>query len=498
MAAPVSQQGSRAGLITAVIVFVILFVTSTIFAIYFQAQMAQREKLLSEANSRTDQYVRPEAAGSTEVLELTSQAKKPEAAMDVVLQQRSMLSRDIAGSVLPAAKADVAARSALAYAADKLGSIQSAPAASGDAASQPAVAPAPVDKPAFTDLVSAIRSMADMVVAANGDTVKVRADAAASAKLVEVANADRDKARQQATADVEEANKKTAEAVAAGEQYRGAKDQEITTIQQTSTDTVKTIQTGTDKINIELTKSRADLAAAQKLIEQLTNRLKGRRINSVEAIVQQSDGHISRIPSANTVFIDIGRQQSVTPGLTFEVYDKTRGIPALGKGDREEDMPVGKASIEVVHVLDGSSECRVVRHALGQQLTEGDLIMNLVFDPKAKYNFVVYGNFDLNNSGTPNPADAEVVKRLVTQWGGKLMNGVTVDTDFVVMGKEPVVPILTKEDADDPAKVAEHDKKQKELDDYQELRSKAISLGVPLLNQNRFLYFVGYYDQATR
>ena len=74
----------------------------------------------------------------------------------------------------------------------------------------------------------------------------------------------------------------------------------------------------------------------------------------------------------------------------------------------------------------------------------------------------------------------------------------TVDTDFVVMGKEPVVPILTKEDEGDPPKVEIHDKRQKELDEYLDIRSKAISLGVPILNQNRFLYFIGYYDMAKR
>ncbi len=316
--------------------------------------------------------------------------------------------------------------------------------------------------------------------------------------MVEAANADRDKAVAQAKTDVDTANKGKADAEAASEEYRGKKDQEVTTIAQTSTDVGKTIQANTDKVSAELAKSKAENAELAKKLEAAINKVKARHPNTVEATVQQSDGHISRIPSENTVFINIGRQQSVTPGLTFEVYDKTKGIPALGNGMREEDMPVGKASIEVVHVLDGTSECRVVRHTPGQQLTEGDLIMNLVFDPKAKYNFVVYGNFDLNNTGTPNPADNEVIKRLVTQWGGKLMNNVSVDTDFVVMGKEPVVPVLTKEDGDDPAKVEDHDKKQKALDDYQDLRSKAISLGIPLLNQNRFLYFVGYYDQATR
>ncbi len=111
MAAPVSQQGSRAGLITAVVIFVILFVVSTIFAIYFQVQMVQRDKLASDAINHTNEYVRPEAAGSPEVLELTTAKKPNEAALDVILQQRSMLTRDIVGSMLPAAKADTAARS---------------------------------------------------------------------------------------------------------------------------------------------------------------------------------------------------------------------------------------------------------------------------------------------------------------------------------------------------------------------------------------------------
>lgn len=498
MAAPVTQQGSRAGLITAVVIFVILFVASTIFAIYYQVQMTQREELRREAQEKLDVYVRPEAVASADVQDLITQAKKPDAALDVALQQRSMLSRDIAGSVLPAAKADVAAKSALAYATEKLSGLQSAAAGGGDATQPAAALSAAPAAPAFTDLVTAIRSMADMVVTASADTAKARTDAAASAKLVEAANADRDKARTQAQADVDAANQKAAAAEAASEQYRGDKDKELTTIQQTSTDTVKTIQSGADKLTTTIAQLNADKALLAKQVDALTQRLKRYRINTVEATVQQSDGVISRIPSDNTVFINIGRQQSVTPGLTFEVYDKNKGIPALGNGARDEDLPVGKASIEVVHVLDGSSECRVIRHTPGQQLTEGDLIMNLVFDPKAKYNFVVYGNFDLTNSGTATPADAEVIKRLVAQWGGKLMNNVNVDTDFVVMGKEPVVPNLTKEDSDDPAKVEDHDKKQAAADAYQDMRSKAISLGVPILNQNRFLYFVGYYDLASR
>ena len=346
--------------------------------------------------------------------------------------------------------------------------------------------------------MTAVRSLADMVVAANGDTAKARAEAAVSAKAVTDSNADRDKIRQQAQSDVEAANKKASDAEAAGEQWRTAKGEDVKKIQDASDQTIKQLQAGTEKLVQEQSKRDQTIKDLTKQIDGLTNRLKARRVNTVEAIVQQADGHIIRIPSTNTVFIDIGQQQSVTPGLTFEVYDKNKGVPALGNGTRDEELPVGKASIEVVHVLSGTSECRVTRHSPGQQLTEGDLIVNLVFDPNAKYNFVIYGSFDLNGSGNSSTADTDVVKRLVTQWGGKLMNNVTVDTDFVVMGKEPVVPLLTKEDESDPGKVETRDKAQAALDAYLDVRSKAISLGVPLLNQNRFLYFIGYYDTAKR
>ena len=34
---------------------------------------------------------------------------------------------------------------------------------------------------------------------------------------------------------------------------------------------------------------------------------------------------------------------------------------------------------------------------------------------------------------------AEVIRRLITQWGGTVVNEVNVNTDFVIMGREPKV-----------------------------------------------------------
>src|SRR4051812_20443406 len=50
---PISTQGSRAGLVSGLVVFTILFVTSTIFAIYFNVQF---QKTMKDFNDYKKQY----------------------------------------------------------------------------------------------------------------------------------------------------------------------------------------------------------------------------------------------------------------------------------------------------------------------------------------------------------------------------------------------------------------------------------------------------------
>jgi hypothetical protein len=151
-------------------------------------------------------------------------------------------------------------------------------------------------------------------------------------------------------------------------------------------------------------------------------------------------------------------------------------------------------------VLSDSSECRVIRTSPGDSIVPGDAIMNLVFDPHTKYKFVVYGDFDLNQTGTPTPADAEVIKRLVTQWGGQVQPApqLDTDTDFLVLGTEPVVADLSEDDKSNAQAVKRHDDAQAALDAYDAIRTKAIEYGIPILNQNRFLYYTGYFDLAKQ
>ena len=135
--------------------------------------------------------------------------------------------------------------------------------------------------------------------------------------------------------------------------------------------------------------------------------------------MRRSAGKIIRLAGNNVCYINLGQGDQVVPGLTFEVYDKAEGIPNISEGTTDDNLPVGEGSIEITRVGDSSSECRIIQQTPSTVMSEGDLLVNLIYDPNTKYNFFVYGDFDLGHSGRPSPADMEVIKRLITQWGAR-------------------------------------------------------------------------------
>jgi len=280
--------------------------------------------------------------------------------------------------------------------------------------------------------------------------------------------------------------------------YQKTKDQSIQQIEANFANERKQLQDSQNQAQVQIAELTQKLNAANTQISTLQTKLGENRINTQDPITRHPDGRIVRIPSKDTVYINLGSAESVTPGLTFEVYDKIDGIPPAGDATNNDHLPKGKAAIEVVHVGPTSSECRIIRTTIGQTISEGDLIANLVFDPNNKYNFVIFGDFDLDQNGVATPQDAEVMKRLVTQWGGTIMDTVNVNTDFVVLGKEPVVPTFSKEELQDPFNAKKLQDAQASADAYAKVRDTAKELHIPILNQNRFLYLTGYYEMAKR
>ena len=482
---PVSPQGSRGGLVAAVVVFTIWSVAATIFAIYQTVALSKSEETRTTmvlrnkeiySNTTSDEY--------RAMLDELHNGSNPDLDDHTVLgdaiYHMDQLSKAIDGS--------------RASTTNPSGSIDDAHQALTDASNKLKGLNIPQD----ADLVTAINALVDFA-----DTQQTSA-ATASAQETESAN----KAVAQITADAStikqlQDNIDDLKAQMAKQQdmvqdaskiyggditgYQQQVDQEIAKYNETLHD-MQTQLDGKDK----------ELASAQSDLKKAMQKLDAHRPDPKIPIMRATDGQILSVASLDVVYIDVGAQNHVVPGMTFEVYDAKQGVPADAAGTDDENLPTGLGSIEVEQVDQLTSQCRITKLQPAQHIEQGDVIANLVYDKNTKYNFVVYGKFDLSQSGRPNDNDTAKIKALVTQWGGAIQRDIDVDTDFVVMGMEPKVDAFTDDELQDPFNVVTKRNEEQALKDYNAQIDKARELGIPIVNQNRFLYLVGYFDSAQR
>ena len=140
----------------------------------------------------------------------------------------------------------------------------------------------------------------------------------------------------------------------------------------------------------------------------------------------------------------------------------------------------------------------------GADVEVGDPIVNLAYDPDVAYRFVVFGEFDL--PGVAEGLGEERVRSMIRAWGGEVdppinpaASGqikVSYQVDYVVLGPEPAEPRgLTADELSDPAALVQQRRDRQLYDAYQEILRQAVAAGIPVLNQNRFLDLVGYYNR---
>jgi hypothetical protein len=487
---PATTQASRGGLITATIVMAFLFVLSAIFAIYFYAnanKVQNQDKTLHDqyaevldqaALAGTDMDALRNARTSADQFngyggQVTSQSKL----FDVALGQRNYLA-----SLIAAGSTEQA--------------INSAKTAAGQAADAAKQSNA---KLSGTSLVDIIRSLSTILNASQNEinALQGQLDTANNALKTQTATAQGqlDKVMQD-LASARDETKSVTDSTTTLDADHAKKVQEL---QSQLDSTLKNSQEAQQKLQGQITELSRKNNDSQKQLNDLRVKLASLRPDPNGPILRQADGHIVRVePNGSTVFIDRGAGEQMSEGLTFEVFDKNEGVPPPGDPNTNDNLPKGKGSIEVVRVGPSSSECRIINQQPGQTIAEGDLICNLVYDVNTKYKFFVYGDFDLAHTGKPTPADAVAIKRLITQWGGLVVNDITADTDFVVLGGEPVINAYTKDDLEDPLIKAKYQAEQQNAAAYDEVRGKALDYKIPILNQNRFLYLVGYYEMASQ
>ena len=269
-------------------------------------------------------------------------------------------------------------------------------------------------------------------------------------------------------------------------------------MKKTTDEQVQTLITQRDEARANLDKEHDVLLKTQAELKMTEDRMK-RIQEELQAIVPSPDSEVAAYKpdgkiilvddQAKIVHLDIGSDDRVYPGLTFSVYDKGMPIPKDGKG---------KAEIEVFDVAKNFSAARIITSKIKRPIMQDDIIANLIWDSDKTNVFVVAGEFDIDSDGIIDYDAVDKIKALIEKWGGRVDDTVSIDTDFLVLGRTPQVlerPTFEQLEVD-PMAMEKYEASLQKLTSYKEVRSRAQALSIPVFNYERFLFFIGYKTQT--
>jgi hypothetical protein len=260
------------------------------------------------------------------------------------------------------------------------------------------------------------------------------------------------------------------------------------------------------------------LQDAQDQISKLTAEIRDLRIRissmggKTEVSVGEPDGRVVRVNGATgEVYINLGKKDHVTPGLPFSIYD-----PRTGVRFGTDASAQGNGSIEVIEVGEETSLCRITRTTKDRAIQANDLVANVVYhnDRSRRFRFTVFGDFDLDGDGAATAAERDRLITLIQSWGGQVDDDVSSQTDYLVLGEKPKSSVqeaagaLTSEPVDAAASEpatnpalsivgSVSEVRSKDQIRYDQLKTAAEGLAIPVLNANRFLNMVGYYNTTV-
>ncbi|TVQ33320.1 MAG: hypothetical protein EA376_03005 [Phycisphaeraceae bacterium] len=237
-----------------------------------------------------------------------------------------------------------------------------------------------------------------------------------------------------------------------------------------------------------LSELQEQVTIQQSVIEELRQERAGEVLRPTEEYALVDARVVSTDGARRQAIIDIGRNNRVILGMTFEVYSDASAI----RPDRDGNYPRGKATLEVIRIENDSTVCRVIRETQGNPVVTGDVVANAVFDPNKRYSFVVFGNFDSNNDGVATPQGRNAIAGLINDWGGDVLSELDGHVDFLVLGQRPILPPQPPSDAP-MAVVLEYRRLLLESQEYDRLFQTATQTGIPILNQNRLFTLTGYH-----
>jgi cell division protein FtsB len=293
-----------------------------------------------------------------------------------------------------------------------------------------------------------------------------------------------EKAREEAVASVTDT---IASYSQAAEGYRGEFDAAKAALEQSRADLEARFSSEASTLQSEIDTLRAEREVLDGRIESLQRKVGSTSTKAANPAALVDSNVVDLDAKSGSIFIDIGANKRVVPGMTFEVFDDAAGIVAAAESGSR-----GKASVQVIKVGEATSTCRVLRGSGNRPIVKGDVLANAVFNPEYKYKFLVHGKFDVNGDGKPTTGEADYVKARIGEWGGEAVEGDTLtgDLDFLVLGAQPPFPAPLPSDATEAQTLAYTEQRNaREL--YDQLFRTASDAQIPILNWARFEALTG-------
>jgi len=321
------QQTSRGGLITALVVSIVFAVGFLIWAFMSNAEL---NKVQAAREAQQTKYKQIIAEGAVaDVTGLMGQFSpdpdkpRPGTLVDAATEQRRTLVKLISGAQ------DGSEKTAIEAVNNVLGSLKTSP----------ALKDAQIPD---TNLVGVITALRDKVQSDADAIAKARADlksatdqlqAALETQKAEIAKRDQT---------VSEAQAQAAKAVADAKTAIDDKQKQVDDFAAKVAASEKTVNDLQAQGQVEVQTARRDNEQLKKDNDKLKQQLAQFKPNVKESVIRNVDATITQVAADSVCYINLGYGDHISPGLTFEVYDKFEGIPKLNDGTSSLDMPKGK------------------------------------------------------------------------------------------------------------------------------------------------------------
>ncbi len=446
-----SRSGGTTGILVALVVFVVLSVSLLAVSIVLYAGKSSAEVAASKAQSELNSYIDTEQRDRSETKLLLGADGK------TLFQNLTERQGAVSTFVLGDANAD-------------LGTMRTALGIDADSTVKDSMRKLQQDRDARAQEATSLK--------AKSNDLNKEVDAL-KAKLVE-AEAARESAIAAITGSI-------ASYQQAAEGYRSEFDAAKASLDQSRSDIEARYTSETSTLQSEIDSLRTERGVLDSRIGALQRKVDSTSTKAANPAALVDARVVDIDVKTGTVFIDIGSNRRVVPGMTFELFDDAAGIVAAANNSTR-----GKASIQVTKVGDTTSTCRVLRAAGSRPIVKDDVAANAVFNPDYKFKFLVHGKFDVNGDGKPTTGEADYIGSRIREWGGEVIasDTLTGDLDFLVLGVQPPFPAPLPSDATE-AQTLSYTDQRNARESYDRFFQTASDAQIPVLNWARFEALTG-------